>query len=112
VKDLEPVGKAETKKVRGRIAADSPRINLPCDLLGLTSPALPAGGVVTTALLSCARMGLFRLTDIAAIGFVRLWAALNRMIAILDHKFTAEAVLVVSNLCHIELLGTLFVPRQ
>jgi len=68
------------------------------------SALLRTSVLIAAALLACTRLRLFDLPDIAAIGAVRRLVDLAHVVAILDHELTAEAILVVSNLCHDKLL--------
>jgi hypothetical protein len=61
---------------------------------------LAAGALIATALLTATRLRLLSLPDIATVGFVFPLTDLAHVVAILNHVLAAEAVFVVSNLCH------------
>ncbi len=73
---------------------------------------LRIGAGLVTALLATRILRLFRLPSAATRGFVVFQSDLAHVVVILNHVLTAEAVLVVSNLCHIELLEKPVGPRR
>ena len=67
--------------------------------MGLALPLalLLAGAAIAAALLAGIGLGLFRLPDAAAVGFVGRLTDLAHVVAVLDHELAAEAALLVAN---------------
>jgi hypothetical protein len=71
---------------------------------------LAGAAMIAAALLAAARLRLFRLPDIDALGFVGALMGLAHVVAILNHVGSAEFDFVVGNLCHNKLLVSSSAP--
>jgi hypothetical protein len=75
-------------------------------LAALLAALLSTSIAAAAGLLTAIRLRLINLPGIASLGLARGRIALAHVIAILNHELAAEAVFVVSNLCHNKLLLT------